>query len=92
VKWNYLEHKGPVFAPEYEPLPDDVHFYYGGKVMKLGQDAEEVATFYARMLEHDYTTREVFNKNFTKDWRKVLIPSSLMYLLIGSTTSFSCFF
>ena len=39
--------------------------------MKLSQDAEEVATFYGRMLDHDYTTMEAFNKNFFKDWRKV---------------------
>ena len=31
TKWKFLEHKGPVFAPPYEPLPDHVGFYYGGK-------------------------------------------------------------
>ena len=30
VKWNFLEHKGPLFAPDYEPLPDNVRFYYDG--------------------------------------------------------------
>ncbi|XP_023012538.2 DNA topoisomerase 1 isoform X3 [Leptinotarsa decemlineata] len=72
VKWKFLEHKGPVFAPPYEPLPKDVKFYYDGKEVQLSQDAEEVAGFYAKMLEHDYTTKEVFNKNFFKDWRKVM--------------------
>lgn len=38
--------------------------------MKLSQDAEEIATFYARMIEHEYTTKEAFNTNFMKDWRK----------------------
>lgn len=42
-----------------------------GKVFKLSESAEEVATFYAKMLEHDYTTKDVFNSNFLKDWRKV---------------------
>lgn len=70
TKWKFLEHKGPVFAPPYEPLPDNVHFEYDGKVMKLSQDAEEVACFYAKMLEHDFTTKEAFNGNFFKDWRK----------------------
>lgn len=42
-----------------------------GKPMKLSEEAEEVATFYGRMLDHDYTTRDVFNKNFMKDWTKV---------------------
>ena len=40
--------------------------------MKLSEAAEEVATFYAKMLTHDYTTMEAFNKNFFKDWRKVM--------------------
>jgi truncated hemoglobin YjbI len=43
-----------------------------GEVLKLSEPAEEVATFYAKMLEHDYTTKEVFNKNFLQDWRKVI--------------------
>ena len=25
-----MEHKGPVFAPDYEPVPEDVKFYYDG--------------------------------------------------------------
>lgn len=43
--------------------------------MKLSQDAEEVATFYARMLDHDYTTKPAFNKNFFDDWREVMTES-----------------
>lgn len=74
VKWNFLEHKGPLLAPEYEPLPSHIIFKYDGKVMKLSQDTEEVAGFYAKMLEHDYTSSEIFNKNFFKDWRKVMTP------------------
>ncbi|XP_072571763.1 DNA topoisomerase 1-like [Paramormyrops kingsleyae] len=70
VKWKFLEHKGPVFAPLYEPLPDHVKFYYDGKRMKLSPDTEEVATFFAKMMDHEYTTKEVFRKNFFKDWRK----------------------
>lgn len=33
VKWKFLEHKGPVFAPAYEPLPSHVKFYYDGKAL-----------------------------------------------------------
>ncbi|PNF22470.1 DNA topoisomerase 1 [Cryptotermes secundus] len=72
TKWNFLEHKGPVFAPPYERLPPDVKFFYDGKEMTLSELAEEVASFYAQMLSHDYTTKEAFNKNFFKDWRKVM--------------------
>jgi len=70
TKWKFLEHRGPLFAPEYERLPKSVRFYYDGEALKLSQDCEEIATFYGRMLDHDYTTKEVFNKNFFKDWRK----------------------
>ncbi|XP_032406104.1 DNA topoisomerase I, like [Xiphophorus hellerii] len=70
VKWKFLEHKGPVFAPPYEPLPSNVKFYYDGKPMKLSPEAEEVATFFAKMLDHEYTTKDIFRKNFFKDWRK----------------------
>ncbi|KAL1457834.1 hypothetical protein WDU94_008025 [Cyamophila willieti] len=69
-KWTFLEHKGPIFAPPYERLPSSVKFTYNGQEMKLSQDAEEIATFYARMIEHEYTTKEAFNTNFMKDWRK----------------------
>lgn len=43
-----------------------------GKPVQLSDDAEEVAGFYAKMLTHDYTSKEAFNKNFFKDWRKVM--------------------
>jgi len=71
-KWRFLEHKGPLLAAEYERLPKSVKFYYDGEEMRLSNDTEEIATFYARMLDHDYTTKEVFNRNFLKDWRKTM--------------------
>lgn len=70
VKWLHLEHKGPYFPPLYEQLPSDVKFYYDGNHMKLSLAAEEVASYYAKMLDHDYTSKEIFNKNFFEDWRK----------------------
>ncbi|XP_072936900.1 DNA topoisomerase I, mitochondrial isoform X1 [Epargyreus clarus] len=72
TKWTFLEHKGPLFAPSYEPLPPNVKFRYDGKEIRLSQDSEEVAGFYARMLDHDYTTKSTFNNNFFTDWRKVM--------------------
>ncbi|XP_051887121.1 DNA topoisomerase 1-like [Pristis pectinata] len=74
VKWKFLEHKGPVFAPPYIPLPDNVKFYYDGNPMKLSPQCEEVATFFAKMLDHEYTTKDIFRKNFFKDWRKEMKP------------------
>ena len=40
--------------------------------MKLSQDTEEIACFYAKMLNHDYTSKPVFNDNFFGDWRKAM--------------------
>ncbi|VDK74358.1 unnamed protein product [Dibothriocephalus latus] len=72
VKWTFLEHKGPMFAPPYEPLPPSVRFSYDGVQMRLSPEAEEVAGFYARMLDHDYTSKEIFNTNFFRDWQKTM--------------------
>jgi len=72
VKWRFLEHKGPMFCAEYDPLPEYVRFWYDGKTFRLTEETEECATFYGKMLDHDYTTKEVFNKNFFKDWRKIM--------------------
>ncbi|KAI8128183.1 hypothetical protein FF38_08634 [Lucilia cuprina] len=72
VKWNTLEHKGPVFAPPYERLPKNVRFYYDGKPMHLSEETEECATFYAKMLNHEYCTKQIFNDNFFKDFRKTM--------------------
>lgn len=30
----------------------------------------KVAGFYAKMLDHDYTSKQIFNDNFFEDWRK----------------------
>lgn len=46
-------------------------FVFSGKPMKLSAPAEEVATFFAKMLDHEYTTKDIFRKNFFKDWRRV---------------------
>ncbi|KAL2093133.1 hypothetical protein ACEWY4_010445 [Coilia grayii] len=58
IKWNFLEHKGTYFPPEYQPLPDDVRFYYNETP--------------GHPQDHEYTTKEVFRSNFVTDWRKVI--------------------
>ncbi|KAE9550306.1 hypothetical protein FO519_006496 [Halicephalobus sp. NKZ332] len=72
VKWNTLIHSGPLFAPAYEPLPKSVKFRYDKEVIHLSESAEEVAYFYACMLDHEYTSKTTFNNNFFKDWRKTM--------------------
>ena len=71
IKWLTLEHKGPYFAPPYERLPANVQLMYDGKPLTLSEKAEEAAGFFAKMLEHDYTKKDVFCENFFQDWRKV---------------------
>ncbi|XP_076827555.1 DNA topoisomerase I, mitochondrial isoform X2 [Brachyhypopomus gauderio] len=71
-KWKRLEHKGPLFPPEYERLPSSVPFLYNGEAVKLSAPTEEVATFYAKMLDHEYTTKDTFQNNFFSDWREVM--------------------
>lgn len=46
-------------------------FSFLGKPLKLSLATEEIATFYAKMLDHEYTTKEIFQNNFFNDWRKV---------------------
>nr|XP_056710187.1 DNA topoisomerase I, mitochondrial [Euleptes europaea] len=70
IKWQQLEHNGPYFAAPYERLPRDICFYYNGKPMKLSLATEEIATFYAKMLDHEYTRKKIFQKNFFNDWTK----------------------
>ncbi|XP_069778299.1 DNA topoisomerase I, mitochondrial-like isoform X5 [Narcine bancroftii] len=78
VKWMFLEHKGPLFAPEYEPLPSGVDFFYNGNRMRLSPAAEEMAAFFAKMLDHEYTTKEIFRQNFFDDWKKEMSKSEEM--------------
>ncbi|GAA5865157.1 hypothetical protein JCM1840_003926 [Sporobolomyces johnsonii] len=69
-KWKTLEHNGVLFPPEYEP--HGVKMKYDGKTVELPPEAEEVASFFAAILETDYVKNPVFVKNFFNDWQKVL--------------------
>lgn len=71
-KWQTLEHNGVYFPPPYEPLPAHVKMKYDGKPVDLPPAAEEVAGFYAALLETDHAKDKTFNKNFFKDWQTVL--------------------
>ena len=64
-----------------------MRFWYDGKTMRLTEETEECATFYGRMLDHDYTTKECFNKNFFKDWRKVTVALSYWHDFLFSIVS-----
>lgn len=71
-KWETLEHKGVIFPPEYEPLPSHVFLLYDSKPLPLPKEAEEVAGFYAAMIETDHAKNPVFQNNFFNDFKTVL--------------------
>ncbi|CAF3109576.1 unnamed protein product [Rotaria socialis] len=70
-----------IFPPPYEPLQNNVNFFYHGlsycTEVKLEEATEEIMTFYAHMLDRDYTSKEVFNNNFMTDWRKSMAQAEL---------------
>ncbi|EIN11929.1 hypothetical protein PUNSTDRAFT_62929 [Punctularia strigosozonata HHB-11173 SS5] len=76
IKWKTLEHNGVLFPPPYEPLPTHVKMKYNGEppgnVVNLPPESEEVAQFYAALIESDHAQDAVFNKNFFRDWKAVL--------------------
>uniref|UniRef100_A0AAR2LU11 DNA topoisomerase n=1 Tax=Pygocentrus nattereri TaxID=42514 RepID=A0AAR2LU11_PYGNA len=88
-KWRSLEHKGPLFPPEYEPLPSSVSFLYNGTPVILRPATEEVATFYAKMLDHEFTTKEVFQNNFFTDWKEVMTETERQLISDLSQCDFS---
>ena len=83
VQWRFLEHKGPFFCAPYKRLPKEVRFWYNGKVLRL---TEECATLYGRMLDHDYTNKEVSKKNLFEDWRKTM---DVLEIALGDNTFFT---
>ncbi|KAF9524043.1 hypothetical protein CPB83DRAFT_861979 [Crepidotus variabilis] len=72
VKWSTLEHNGVIFPPPYESLPKGVKMKYNGKSVDLPPEAEEVAGFYAALLESDHAKDKTFNSNFFGDWQTVM--------------------
>ena len=69
-KWKHMEHNGVLFPPEYEP--HGIKIKYKGEPIELNPEQEEVATFWAQVIDTDYATKEIAIRNFTKEFRKVL--------------------
>ncbi|SMN22967.1 similar to Saccharomyces cerevisiae YOL006C TOP1 Topoisomerase I, nuclear enzyme that relieves torsional strain in DNA by cleaving and re-sealing the phosphodiester backbone [Maudiozyma saulgeensis] len=70
--WTSLVHNGVMFPPEYEPLPSHIKLYYDNQPVELPPEAEEVAGFYAALLETDHGKNPVFQKNFFNDFLQIL--------------------
>jgi DNA topoisomerase I len=69
-QWTVLQHNGPYFPPEYEP--HNIPIKINNEVVKLESLAEEYATLYAHYIDTTYVENPKFNKNFLKDFKKVL--------------------
>jgi len=74
MKWNSLQHNGPVFPPEY--IYKGFTIYVKGNPIILDKDAEEVATFWAQKHATEYINDKVAQKNYWNDF-KTYIPSNL---------------
>ncbi|KAI8883942.1 hypothetical protein K501DRAFT_332972 [Backusella circina FSU 941] len=70
VKWSTLQHSGVLFPPSY--VSHGIKMRYNGKLIKLSPEAEEVASFFAALLETDHGKNPTFQKNFFRDWQEVL--------------------
>jgi len=70
TKWKRLDHNGICFPPPYEQ--HHVAILYKGKPVKLNAKQEELATFYAVMIESDWVKKRAFNVNFFREFRREL--------------------
>lgn len=70
VHWKTLEHHGPLFPPEY--IPHGIPIKVNGKKVRLTPEQEEVATWYARLIESEHVKKEIFRVNFWNDWSQYL--------------------
>eukprot|EP01128_Nolandella_sp_AFSM9_P001837 TRINITY_DN12243_c0_g1_i1.p1 TRINITY_DN12243_c0_g1~~TRINITY_DN12243_c0_g1_i1.p1 ORF type:complete len:686 (-),score=204.63 TRINITY_DN12243_c0_g1_i1:134-2191(-) len=69
-KWQTLRHQGVHFTDEYKPHGKKMK--YDGKLISLPAEAEMLASFFARYLDHPHMAKPQFSQNFFKEFRKVL--------------------
>ncbi|XP_023177577.2 DNA topoisomerase 1-like [Drosophila hydei] len=79
-KWQTLQHNGPLFPADYERLPADVQFYYDNCPIELTEQAEEVATFYAKLMKTAFVQLKDFNQNFFNEFRSCLSEEQRRYI------------
>lgn len=73
TKWTRLEHNGVVVAPKYEP--HGVKILYKGNPIDLKPFQEEIATFWAGLLNNELSTKKITRNNFLKEFKSVLDSS-----------------
>ena len=70
TKWKHLEHNGVLFPVEYEP--HKIKIKYQGEPIELNPEQEEVATFWAQLLDSELSKKDIAIRNFTQEFHKVL--------------------
>lgn len=75
VKWRTMEHNGVLFPPPYVAHGKKLLYGPDKTPISMNAEGEEVATFYAAMLETEYAKNDDFNKNFFRDFQKTLNAS-----------------
>ena len=73
-QWQIFRHNGPLFPPEY--IPHQKPIIFKGEEILLPPLAEEYASLYSKYINTEYIEKPKFNKNFFKDFKKVL-PDNL---------------
>lgn len=74
-KWQTLYHHGVMFPPKY--IPHNIPLKYKDEYVHLSPEAEEYAMIYVKYLNSEYIQNKTFNKNFWRDWKKILNNSKI---------------
>ena len=70
LRWKSLEHNGVLFPPAYQP--HKIKIKYKNEEIELTPEQEEIATFWAQLLDNDLSKKDITIKNFSNDFKKVL--------------------
>lgn len=70
TKWTKLEHNGVMVAPRYEP--HGVKILYKGNPIELKPFQEEIATFWAGLVNNELSLKKITRNNFLKEFKNVM--------------------
>jgi len=73
VKFKTLEHNGVIFPSAYQP--HGVKIKFKEESIELAPHLEELATFWAQVLDNDLSQKEVARKNYFKEFKTQLLKA-----------------
>ncbi|OII77302.1 DNA topoisomerase I [Cryptosporidium andersoni] len=77
IQWDYLEHNGVMFAPPYQA--HKVPLIYDGKEIELPNESEEIATYWAQILDTEWSSKEKFVKNAKEAFINSIPKGHILY-------------